>query len=336
MTDTHVIVVGNEKGGSGKTTVAMHVAIALIRSGYKVGVLDLDLRQKSLSRYLENRAKWGVAQKLTPEDLPMPKFLPVQGSNHDSRATAKAQEQDAFGRTLMEYQGCEFVVIDSPGADTHLSRIAHMHADTIVTPMNDSFVDYDLLARIDPGTGEIQGPSLYAEMVWAARQHRAQSGVLGGIDWVVARNRLSATNAKNKKAVGEKLDQLSKRIQFRQARGFGERVIYRELFTAGMTLLDLGGKGAPRKLGSMSHLAARQEVRSLLAALRLPQVREQVAKDLAPDMPKHAQAPETEEVFDEVAEAEVPETVEAPRSANEVLPDAALLEQLASGGRRAA
>jgi chromosome partitioning protein len=307
MSDTHVIVVGNEKGGSGKTTVAMHVAIALLRSGYKVGCLDLDLRQKSFCRYLENRAKWGVAKKLTPDELPMPKFLPVHGSNHDSQAAREKQEMDAFGRTLMEFMGCDFVVIDTPGSNTYLSRVAHMHADTIVTPMNDSFVDYDLLARIDPETDEIMGPSLYAELVWKARQSRAQSGVMGGIDWIVARNRLSATNAKNKQAVAEKLDELADRVQFRQARGFGERVIYRELFTAGMTLLDLGGKGSPRKLGSMSHLAARQEVRSLLAALRLPRLREQVAKDLAPDQPRHGEAPPTEETVDDALEAEAAE-----------------------------
>lgn len=313
MSDTHVIVVGNEKGGSGKTTVAMHLTIALLRSGYKVGAVDLDVRQKSFSRYLENRAKWGVAKGLSPEELPMPLFLPVAGSSHDSRKMAQQSESDAFGRTLMEYEGCDFVVIDSPGADTHLSRVAHMHADTIVTPMNDSFVDYDLLARVDPATGEILGPSLYAELVWKARQYRAQSGVMGGIDWVVTRNRLSSTNAKNKQAVEAKIKELSERVQFRVARGFGERVIYRELFTNGMTLLDLGGKGAPRKLGSMSHLAARQEVRGLLASLRLPQVREELPKDLAPDQPVRAAAPVTElvpEASDEI-DADTLEALEA-------------------------
>lgn len=267
---THVIVVGNEKGGSGKTTVAMHLIVALLRSGKKVGCLDLDLRQKSLWRYLENRAKWGVLNELSTGDLPMPVFLPIQGNQHDSRFTAKKQETEELTRTLAEFSDCDFLVIDTPGADTHLSRIAHMHADTIVTPMNDSFIDYDMLAQIDPETGKIKGPSLYAEVVWSARQHRASMGLHGGIDWLVVRNRVSATRSLNKAAVGEQIEELAKRIQFRTAKGFGERVIYRELFTNGMTLLDLGTRGAPRKFGSMSHLAAKSELRGFLAALNLP------------------------------------------------------------------
>ncbi|MCQ8186138.1 division plane positioning ATPase MipZ [Parvularcula maris] len=268
--NTHVIVTGNEKGGSGKTTVAMHLVVSLMKAGRKVGVLDLDTRQKSLWRYLENRAQWGVSQGLTAEDLPIPKMLPLQGSEHDSHTRRVQDDDERLRRTLAAFSDCDFLVIDTPGADTHLSRTAHCYADTIVTPMNDSFVDFDLLAKVCPTTGEILGPSLYAETVWKARQTRAQSGVTGGIDWVVMRNRMQATNAKNKAAMAEKLADLSKRIQFRQARGFGERVIYRELFRYGMTLLDLGTKASPRKLSSMSHLAARQELRSMLSCLRLP------------------------------------------------------------------
>ncbi|MEM9421811.1 MAG: division plane positioning ATPase MipZ [Pseudomonadota bacterium] len=275
---THVIVVGNEKGGSGKTTVAMHLTVALLKSGFSVGAVDLDLRQKSFWRYLENRAKWGVLHELSVADLPMPKFRPINGSSHDSRYTAKQLETDELTRTLEEFSDCNFLVIDTPGADTHLSRMAHMHADTIVTPLNDSFVDFDMLAKVDPETGKIKGPSLYAELVWSARQQRASAGVSGGIDWFVMRNRVQATKARNKIAMGEKIDALSKRIQFRVGRGFGERVIYRELFVNGMTLLDLGSKGAPRKFGSMSHLAARNEVRSFLSGLRLPIVAEALEK----------------------------------------------------------
>lgn len=269
-TETHVIVIGNEKGGSGKTTVAMHLVVALLRAGRSVGVLDIDVRQKSLGRYLENRAQWGVAQGLTADELPMPKFLPLAGSEHDSMQRRQQDDDDRLRRTLASFADCEFLVVDSPGADTYLSRMAHCYADTIVTPLNDSFVDFDLLARLDPASGDIKGPSLYAETVWRARQMRARSGVMGGIDWVVLRNRLQSTNAKNKAAMAAKLNDLSGRIQFRQARGFGERVIYRELFSYGMTLLDLGCKGSPRKLSSMSHVAARQELRSFIASLRLP------------------------------------------------------------------
>ena len=273
-TETRVIVVGNEKGGSGKTTAAMHLIVALMKSGFKTGAMDLDIRQKSLSRYLENRAKWAIQRELGLDTLPIPLILQAPFCNDDSRESAYQKETEGFQQALMKYRACDFLVIDCPGADTHLSRLAHAHADTIVTPMNDSFVDFDLLARINPDTGEIDGPSLYAEMVWEARQLRARAGVMGGIDWVVMRNRMGAANAKNKKRVGEKLDDLSSRIGFRLAKGLGERVIYRELFPMGLTLLDLGTPGIPTRLSSMSHVTARQEIRRFLSALKLNEIAE--------------------------------------------------------------
>ncbi|MHA7872240.1 MAG: division plane positioning ATPase MipZ, partial [Hyphococcus sp.] len=180
------------------------------------------------------------------------------------------EETENLKAALSGLGDCDFVVIDCPGANTHLSRLAHLHADTIITPLNDSFVDFDLLARLNPETGRVAGPSLYSEMVWDARKQRAMTGVPGGIDWVVMRNRLSATKARNKKNMGEKLEDLAGRIGFRLARGFGDRVIYRELFPMGLTLLDLGGRDAPVRLSTMSHVTARLEIRSLIASLNLP------------------------------------------------------------------
>lgn len=264
---THVIVLGNEKGGSGKSTTAMHLIVALLKSGWKVGAMDLDLRQQSLIRYLENRRKFS---EINSKDLLFPVVSQVAASALDSRAASQAQETDNLRAALSALEGCDFAVIDCPGANTHLSRLAHLHADTIVTPLNDSFVDFDLLARLDPETGRVAGPSLYSEMVWDARKRRALAGAPGGIDWVVMRNRLSATRARNKKMMGDKLDDLSSRIGFRLARGFGDRVIYRELFPMGLTLLDLGGVSSPIRLSTMSHVTARLEIRSLVSSLKLP------------------------------------------------------------------
>ena len=265
---THVIVLGNEKGGSGKSTTAMHLIVALLKSGGQVGAIDLDLRQRSLTRYLENRKNF---TEIKNKALSFPVVAEVSASSLDSREEARAKETGDLRRALASLEGCDFAVIDCPGADTHLSRLAHLHADTIITPLNDSFVDFDLLARIDPATDTVTGPSLYSEMVWTARKQRAATGAGGGIDWVVMRNRVSATRARNKKHMADKLEDLASRVGFRLARGFGDRVIYRELFPIGLTLLDLGGRDAPVRLSTMSHVTARIEIRSLVASLNLPQ-----------------------------------------------------------------
>lgn len=256
----HIIVVGNEKGGSGKSTTCMHVATALARMGHRVGALDLDLRQRSFGRYLENRSAYVARADLT---LPMPdlRALPPapEGEAPQDRRLAAAVE------SMMTEK--DFIVIDCPGSHTRLSQVAHTMADTLITPLNDSFVDFDLLARVDPVTGKVTGPSIYAEMVWNARQLRAQAG-LRPIDWVVVRNRLGAQAMHNKRKVGSALEDLSRRIGFRVLSGFSERVIFRELFPRGLTLLDLRDTGVDQL--NLSNIAARQELRDLMAGLRLP------------------------------------------------------------------
>lgn len=258
----HIIVVGNEKGGSGKSTTCMHVGTALARMGHRVGALDLDLRQRSFGRYIENRRAYLAQAGL---DLPTPDYrdlasVPVAAGEHP--------QDERLARAVEAFHGeKDFIVIDCPGSHTRLSQVAHTLADTLITPMNDSFVDFDLLARIDPLTGKVKGPSIYAEMVWGARQLRAQAG-LKPIDWVVVRNRLGAQQMHNKKKVGAALDDLSRRIGFRVLPGFSERVIFRELFPRGLTLLDLKDTGVDQL--NLSNIAARQELRDLMAGLRLP------------------------------------------------------------------
>ncbi len=264
----HIIVVGNEKGGAGKSTVAMHVATALSRLGKRVGMIDLDLRQKTTARYLANRATSIERHGYT---LPSP----VAGRLPEVDPTTLAPGENAHDRSLSKAvatleAGNDFIVIDCPGSHTRLSQVAHTLADTLVTPLNDSFVDFDLLAHIDGETGEIVGPSVYSEMVWNARQLRAQAG-LKPIDWVVVRNRLGAQRMVNKEKVGRALEDLAHRIGFRIAPGFNERVIFRELFPRGLTLLDLRDIGVKGQM-NISNVAARQELRELIKALDLPGV----------------------------------------------------------------
>ncbi|ALG91108.1 MAG: ATPase [Confluentimicrobium sp.] len=264
----HIIVVGNEKGGAGKSTMSMHVATALARMGHKVGALDLDLRQRSFGRYMDNRRAYCAREGL---DLPTPEYHDLPDIDHDQLDPG----ENIFDRRLsaavagMESE-VDFILIDCPGSHTRLSQVAHSLADTLITPLNDSFVDFDLLARIEQPSGKILGPSIYSEMVWSARQLRAQAG-LPAIDWIVLRNRLGAQQMHNKKKMGDALENLSRRIGFRVAPGFSERVIFRELFPNGLTLLDLKDIGV--KGLNLSNVAARQELRDLMLALNLPGVR---------------------------------------------------------------
>lgn len=287
-----MLVIGNEKGGSGKSTTALHIAVSLMSDGARVATLDLDARQGTLSRYLENRAAYAKRKGV---DLPMPIHTPVPISTLDERSAAEADERARLAAALEPAVGAaDFVIVDTPGSDTHLSRLAHTWADSLLTPLNDSFIDLDLLARVDPDSLKIVRPSIYSEAVWKQRQIRA---VQGGrpVDWIVMRNRLSALAARNKRDMSTVIEALSKRIGFRVAAGLSERVIYKELFLNGLTLLDLKRGGTGPSL-TLSHVAARQEVRDLVAALNLPSLATESAQtdEPAPETTPEAPSPSGE------------------------------------------
>ncbi len=263
----HVVVLGNEKGGSGKSTTAMHVAVALMKAGQKVATIDLDSRQGSFSHYIENRRAWAQRGKLRLE-LPV-HFRVARGEGlniEENEAKEFAGFADAV--TAVEHSH-DFVVIDTPGVDSYLTRLAHSMADTLITPLNDSFVDFDVLGRIDPETFALTGTSHYSEMV---REARRQRRIVDGrhTDWIVVRNRLSALGSRNKRLVGEGLSELSARLGFRFIDGLAERVVYRELFPRGLTALDTFDETTLGARPSVAHVTARQEVQGLLADLRLP------------------------------------------------------------------
>ena len=263
----HIIVVGNEKGGSGKSTTTMHVATALARMGHRVGGLDLDLRQKTFSQYVGNRLRFSSeidTKLLSPHYMELPE---VAEDSLQPGQSLMDQRLSTAVETLEKNN--DFIIIDCPGSHTRLSQLAHAMANTLITPLNDSFVDFDLLAKVESDGTTIKGPSVYSEMVWSARQLRAQAG-LKPMDWIVVRNRLGAQNMINKQKMGEAITRLAKRIGFRVAPGFSERVVFRELFTRGLTLLDLKDVGINQL--SISNIAARQELRELIKALNLPNV----------------------------------------------------------------
>jgi chromosome partitioning protein len=249
----HRIIFANEKGGSGKSTSAVHTAVALAARGHKVAALDLDTRQRTMARYLDNRVALAQRDGL---NLSMPRydtFDPTKGTSIEDRMNAMAD-------------GADFLIIDTPGRDDPFVRGALVTADTLVTPINDSFVDLDLIGQVDPDNYKVKHPSFYAELVWQARKIRAMRDG-GTVDWVVLRNRLQHLEARNMRRVAAALAELSKRVGFRVIPGLSERVIYRELFPKGLTLLDLAAIGED---AGLAHVAARGELRELIAGLQLP------------------------------------------------------------------
>jgi len=263
----HVVVVGNEKGGSGKSTTAMHMAVALLNVGQRVATIDLDSRQKSFTRYIDNRRAWARRANLA---LRLPSHFCVGRG-----ATLKIDENE-----VIEFAGFaeavgtvehnhDFVVVDTPGTDGYLTRLAHSMADTLVTPLNDSFVDLDVIGAVDPATFAVTGESHYAGMV---REARRQRRLIDGarLDWIVVRNRLSVLGSRNKQLVGEGLRVLASQLGFRCIDGLAERMIYREFFPRGLTALDTLDETTLGARPSLSHVTARAEVMTLIDALKLP------------------------------------------------------------------
>lgn len=267
-TRPHRIVFANEKGGTGKSTTAVHVAVALAYQGAKVAAIDLDPRQRTLDRYFENRDETMRRRAID---------LPTANAEVFKEDSVEALEEQVARLS----EGADFIVFDTPGRDDAFARHAATEADTLVTPLNDSFVDFDLIGQVDAETFKVRKLSFYAELIWEARLKRSRATLEQDrreMDWVVLRNRTGHVEARNMARIEKALGELSRRVGFRIAKGLSERVIYRELFPSGLTLLDKGHLG---ELGT-SHLVARQEMRALVAGLNLPM------PDAARQMPRSA------------------------------------------------
>ena len=248
----HIIVIGNEKGGTGKSTLAMHLAVKLLLENFKIAVIDLDGRQGSLSKYIANRRSFCAKNNIS---LPTPVhyiFEPLPDEANRSEIT------DLIAELSTKFDA---VIIDTPGSKNYLFELAHQYPHTLITPITDSLVDLSAIADFDPDTGEILHAGHYAEFVWEAKKSLAAKG-LPYLNWVVCGNKISPIRSKNKNIVFAKLENLAKLYGFRFTPGLKDRVIYKELFLDGLTVLDLTREELHRRM-TMSHLAAKMELTDL-------------------------------------------------------------------------
>lgn len=263
----HVIVVGNEKGGSGKSTTAFHLTICLMRQGFRVASMDVDSRQQTLTHAIRNRRAWAAEYD---RPLPQPTHFHLPQAGGDSRAESDRRELSLFREALGEIEReVDFIIIDTPGFDTNLSRLAHSIADTLVTPVNDSLIDLNVLgsSEAEPGGSAVVGH--YARLVQKARAERlAVNGQM--IDWVLVRNRMAMLNSRNMRHVEAVLERLAGTLGCRIAEGIAERVIFRSLFSCGLTVFDPLDEPTLDELPSASHATARLEYLRLVSALNLP------------------------------------------------------------------
>ena len=268
LRSAHVIVVGNEKGGTGKSTLSIHLSVALMKAGFRVATIDLDTRQQTLTRFFENRRSWALS---APWDVEMPFHFALERGDFDNVRDNETKEFAAFAGAIGEVEhSYEFVVIDTPASDSYLMRLAHSLADTLVSPVNDSYIDVDVFSRVHHDRTKRGAVAHYADLVIEARRkrHLVDQGM---IDWVIVRNRVASLQSNNAKQIAISLGRMATELKFRAAEGLHDRVIFRELFPIGLTALDPIEEAMKTGALSTSQQSARREIEELLTTLQLPE-----------------------------------------------------------------
>jgi len=253
MPNAHVVVFANEKGGVGKSTLAFHCCVSLCDAGYDVTVVDLDRQQQTLARALTNR---DATARSLDVDLPRPRYLVLESQS----GALLSQEIARVG------SASDFVIIDVAGSDSAIARRAIALADTLVTPVNSSFVDIDLLGCFNPVTMQLKGEGHFTRLVNELRIER-QARNLKPLDWVVMKNRVRSSERRQQSRIDQALDQLAETARFRLGIGLSERVAYRELFLFGLTHLDV------KHIPGLAKMQVRttEEITRLIVDLALPQ-----------------------------------------------------------------
>jgi chromosome partitioning protein len=256
----HVVVLGGRQGGRGTSTIAMHVAIALLNRGQRVATVDLDTRHASLTRYIENRRAGAGGQ--TSELA-----LPVHFSIADGGAYRLVGDEaldvpaltDAIARIALTH---DFIVIDASTADRELMRLVCARADTLITPIENASGMPDAGDQTASASGA--DVHVYSGMVRKARERR-RSKTGASIDWVVVCNRLASPHTRS-----SDLNELAAELGFRCIDGLAERPLYRDLFLRGLTALDRLDDSTLGVRPSLAHATAQREAISLISELMLP------------------------------------------------------------------
>jgi len=268
LRSAHVIVIGNEKGGTGKSTLSIHITVALMKAGFRVATIDLDTRQRTLTRFFENRQSWA---QTAPWEVELPFHHALDRGSSTNVLDNETMEFGAFANAIASVEhSYEFVVIDTPASDSYLMRLAHSLADTLVSPVNDSYIDVDVFSRVHHDKSRRGEIAQYADLVMEARRkrHLVDQGI---IDWVLVRNRVASIQSNNSKQIAISLSRMAPELLFRPMEGLHDRVIFRELFPIGLTALDPIEEAARGGTLSQSQLSARKEIEMLITSLQLPE-----------------------------------------------------------------
>lgn len=229
MLKQKIIVFGHEKGGTGKSTLTIHVAIGLKMQNYTVGVIDLDARQGTSIRFLTRRERL---------DLMVPdQYFGILNSTSDSKEIAFKEDEIALKTAITKMRDLDYIIIDTRGSNNNFTQLAINFCDKLITPINDSVLDIDMLISIGSKDQVFFGP--YTQTVWEQKKQRNLQNNMKPIDWYLIRNRVSPIVTKNTNNCTAMLETICRKIGCKLGPSITERVIYKETLDRGLLLFDL-------------------------------------------------------------------------------------------------